>query len=302
MKRIVVLGTVRFSARCFEALMDSGANVAGVITGDDRSLARHSDRCSLAPYAAGAGVPCLAVHDVNTPEVLDWLRERAPDVLLVVGWSQLLSTAVTSIPSLASIGSHPTLLPEGRGRHPIVWTLVHGLRRSGLTFFVLAAEADAGDILIQDSFEIGNDDDASTVYDAVERLGMRMMPPLLDAIERGLPDRRPQDSRAATVYRKRTERDGEIDWRAPAAEIRNLIRALTSPYPGAHTFLRRGGSRRVTIWRASISDGPGDIAPGGIVLRDNLPIVRAGDGWLQLDRYTSPALLASGDTLGSLPL
>ena len=299
-KRLVVLGTVRFSATCLTALRDSGANVVGVITGTERVLMRHADSCSLEPIARDAGIPCLAVDQVNGANVLSWLRERAPDVLLVVGWSQLVGHAVMQVPSLAAIGSHPTLLPEGRGRHPIIWTLIKGLRRGGLTFFILADDADAGDIVLQEAFEITDADDANTVYTRVEHLGARMMPALAAAIERGLPGRCAQDPAAVTVYPKRTERDGEVDWHGPAAHARNLVRALTKPYPGAHTFVRRSGhDDRVIVWRASLAEGPLGRDPGTVVMIGTTPIVRAADGWLRLDRHTSSIPLAEGDRLGS---
>ena len=52
------------------------------------------------------------------------------------------------------IGSHPTELPKYRGRAPIPWTILKGLKKSALTFFFIEEGMDDGDILDQQFFEI----------------------------------------------------------------------------------------------------------------------------------------------------
>lgn len=301
--RIVVVGAIRFSERCLRALLDCGAVVAGAVTSDARAARRHSDAASLEPIASEAGVPCVATADVNAPATLDWIRERRPDVLLAVGWSQLFAPPLLATSRLA-VGSHPTLLPEGRGRHPIIWSLANGLTRGGLTLFVLGGGADDGDVLLQEPFDINADDDAGSVYEKVCRLGERMMPDLLAEIHAGLPHRRSQDESCATYYRKRTEKDGEIDWSRSTVAVRNLVRALAKPYPGAHTYvLRAANPLRLTIWKSSVvpSEAAASHGPGAVTMNaTGTPVISTGDGRLALDSYDPPGALCDGDMLGAI--
>ena len=62
------------------------------------------------------------------------------------------------------LGYHPTKLPANRGRHPLIWSLVLGLKQSASTFFFLDQDADSGDIISQKDFEILNTDDALALY------------------------------------------------------------------------------------------------------------------------------------------
>ena len=83
----------------------------------------------------------------------------------------------------------------------------------------------------------------------------------------------------ATFTCKRTPRDNEIDWSAPAERVRNLVRGVTYPYSGATTTL---DGNSLTIWSVQrlpeYSRYVGRI-PGGVV--DVLPgrgsVVLTGD-------------------------
>ena len=58
-----------------------------------------------------------------------------PDLIICVGWSQILKSEILNIPKLGVIGFHPSKLPENRGKHPIIWSLVLGKKETASTFF-----------------------------------------------------------------------------------------------------------------------------------------------------------------------
>jgi methionyl-tRNA formyltransferase len=94
----------------------------------------------------------------------------------------------------------------------------------------------------------------------------------------GTAPREPQDHAAARYFGGRTAADGEIDWAEPAESIRNLVRAVTRPWPGA--FGQVGG-QRVSVWWAEVR--PGSASPGALVAGDDgVPLVGTGDGLLEL--------------------
>ena len=84
------------------------------------------------------------------------LKKSKPDLILVMGWSQLLKDELIDIPKIGIIGSHPTELPKYRGRAPIPWTILKGLTKSALTFFWIDKGVDDGDILDQEFFSISD--------------------------------------------------------------------------------------------------------------------------------------------------
>ena len=297
--RIVLAGAVQFSRACLETVIAAAGEVAGVLSPARESAAFNSDYADLAPIAKRHGIPVLRVANINEPDTVSGIRALSPDVMFVFGFSQLLRQEVLAIPPRGVIGSHPTLLPEGRGRHPLIWTLVKGLDHGGLTFFHMDEGADSGAILWQRAFPVTLDDDAGSLYGKMTGLARQAIPEFLPQLADGNAPRTPQDESRATVWPKRSEADGEIDWGAPAMTAYNLIRALTRPYPGAHSFV---DGRRLTVWRARLARrGPADAVPGAVTGRtvDGI-LVKTGEGWLEILRCDGPGAdrLRPGAVLG----
>ena len=301
--KILLVGAVAFTERCLRETLAAGGNVAGVLTLPPETASRHADYCDLRPLAESHGIPVHHIRHINDHTTAEIITVLAPDVMFVFGWSQLISPEVRALAPLGCIGTHPALLPRNRGRHPIVWSLVEGLERTGLTFFYLDDGVDSGDILWQDSCAITPDDDAASLYRKMEELageGIRTFVPQLQA---GTAPRIPQDHSLATYWRKRTEIDGEIDWSARSAAIHNLIRGLSRPYVGAHTNV---GDTVFRVWRAVPIDAPGhgngvSDSPGTVLRVDAAAVhVRTGDGVLALLDYegTAQRRLSPGVRLG----
>ena len=279
--RIVLVGTVAFSLRCLQEIVAMGGDVAAVLTLSPGDATFNADYADLGPLARERDIPVHRIKRTSDPETIALLRELAPDVIFVFGWSQLVPREVLELAPLGCIGTHPALLPRGRGRHPIVWTLVEGLERSGLTFFYLDEGADSGDILWQGEFEIGLEDDAATLYAKVEELAARAIREFLPQLEAGTAPRTRQDDALATTWRKRTDVDRVIDWSAPSLTVYNLVRALTHPYVGATTS---ADDTELVVWRARMRDGEAADAPPGTILA-------AGDAGIEVRTGDSSLLL-----------
>ena len=79
---------------------------------------------------------------------LDQLRALEPDVILVAAYGKLLPQALLDIPKTAILNVHSSLLPQYRGAAPINWAVLNGDKETGVTIQYMAAELDAGDILL----------------------------------------------------------------------------------------------------------------------------------------------------------
>ncbi len=288
--KIIFIGSVEFSRRCLQEVLRQGGNVVAVLNPTKKQAGGNSDYADLAPIAKEHGIPlyrigCVGQIDEKTIELIRGLK---PDVIFVFGFSQLLPKAVLDIPPLGCIGTHPALLPVGRGRHPLIWALVNGLAESGLTFFYLDEKVDSGDILWQVPFPITRQDDAGTLYEKICRMAEWGIAEFLPGLKARTWGRRAQDHSKATYTRKRTEADGLIDWTQPAERIHNLIRALTHPYPGAHTF---ANGQKVIAWKSRIVNPDAQLADYlGVVIQVNDAgiAVQCGAGTLRVIDYEIP--------------
>ena len=125
--------------------------------------------------------------------------------------------------------------------------------------------ADTGDILSQRSFVITENDDASSLYKKMVDLAMIQIPELHQQLKSGDCPRCSQDRDAGNNWRKRTIKDGLIDFRMATQLICNLVRALTKPYPGAHVSI---GGNNHSVWKVKKGErvsSPANIEPGTVL-------------------------------------
>lgn len=304
--KILLIGGVEFTRHCLQEIVKQGGNAVEVMTVKREHAKFNSDYVDLGETAAALGIPVHYTEKVRSPESVELIRAIAPDVIFVFGFSQLISAEILAIPRLGCIGTHPALLPRNRGRHPLIWALVEGLPQSGLTFFYLDEGTDSGDILWQKAFSIGLEDDASTLYEKIRKLASEGIADFLPKLMNNTAPRMAQDASKATYWLKRTARDGEIHWDQPSMTIYNLVRALTHPYPGSHTF---SAGEKIIVWKASPpaaesangQSGHGVELPGTVVEGSGSRLrVRTGDGYLTILDYSraNGQIVASGSKLG----
>lgn len=285
----------------FTRLIERGDNILGLVTLDAESMTKVAGATDLTQLAKEAQIPTLRVHNINQSDSVAWIGQHAPDLLLVVGWTQLLKQELLRIPRLACLGFHASLLPKYRGRAPVNWAIINGEKVTGNTMITLEPEADTGDIVAQRAISITDEDDCNTVYQKVGQTEVEMLDEILPIIRRGVLPRRKQDDRQATVMPKRRAEDGLIDWNRSTREIYNWVRALTDPYPGAFSFLN---GERIWIWAARTDGGPilnQSHRPGEVILdSQGWPWVSTADGWIRVvsaQREGGPKL--SGQAAGT---
>ncbi len=293
--RIAFIGCVassRVALKTLLSLPDSLSKVVGIMTmRSDRINSDHIDLSDL----AGRSIPLLYVEDiVGDAAQADWLKALKPDLIFCVGWSRLLGNHVLKVPPRGVIGFHPAALPANRGRHPLVWALALGLRQTASTFFLMDSSADSGPLLSQLPVAIVPEDDAASLYAKV----LDLLPRQVENIMRGLDDAslvpQPQDAALATYWRKRSVDDGRIDWRMEPYAVRNLVRALARPYPGAH-FMHQG--REVKVWKCiEQTGGAPNAEPGKVLALDGRNItVRCGQASVCLTDHELDILPVVGD-------
>jgi methionyl-tRNA formyltransferase/LmbE family N-acetylglucosaminyl deacetylase len=232
-RRVVFIGGLDDGRRTVEVLRDHPRlDLVGVFVLDE--------------HGAGSVSGFRTFDDLVAPPVLhkidkvghhtESIRALRPDLVVVVGFSQIIPRSVLDIPPMGVIGFHTAVLPGRRGSSPVIWAILDGLEESGVTMFYLDEGIDTGDVIGTERFPIEADDDAADVLRKADDATLRLLNTYVDPILDGTAPRVPQDDAQSTYTRRRTPADGEIDWSRPAHEIVRLVRALAPPYPLAHTF------------------------------------------------------------------
>ena len=283
---------------CLEAASDVGAEIVGVVTLPGPIDPNRSGQCAFDDVAARLDAVLHETSDINADETLAAVGELEPELVFVVGWSQLVRDPFIELVSEGVFGMHPTLLPRHRGRAPIPWAILTGLARTGVTLFeIVDATADSGAIVGQREVEISPDETATTLYARIANAHVELTRELVPRLLARTAPRIPQDPSRASSWPKRSPADGIIDWETRAPYVYDWVRAQTRPYPGAFTFL---GDEKVIVWGARPVSLV-DEAPAGTIVDvlDEGPVVACGEGGLVLEEVqTDAAELAVGARLG----
>ncbi len=261
-----------------EQLLANGYEIAAVFTHKD-----NPDETiwfgSVAELASSHNIPVFAPEDVNHPVWVERIRAMKPDIIFSFYYRNMLSTDILDLPPKGALNLHGSLLPKYRGRVPLNWAIINGESTSGVTLHYMTAKPDAGDIIGQEAFAITEDDTARTVFDKAVAAAGQLLGRVLPQVKSGNIQRKIQQESEATYFGGRKPEDGQIDWFKSAREVRNLVRAVTRPYPGAFSFM---GDRKCFFWAVSETTADGIFAPGTVISANPL-VIACGSGAVRVD-------------------
>lgn len=284
--RVVFLGNHTVGVTALRALSEE-VEITGVVAHppDPEDGTRYE---SVYDKACQWGFPVIRGKG-QALEVASFVQQAAPDLLWVTDYRYLLPEGLVALAPRGAVNLHPSLLPRFRGRASINWAILYGESQIGLTAHFVAPGVDTGNIIEQICITLTKEED---VGDALERLI-----PLYDVLTRKVIHRflagpvqgTPQNHENATEFPARKPEDGQIDWSRPAYQVRDLVRAVAAPYPGA--FVDFSGIR-LYIWRArtsSVPEGWQDAVPGTILASrdDGSFLVQCSDEALLVQEWTT---------------
>lgn len=279
--RAVVCAYGEIGWTSLRTLLELGVDVPLVVTHEDapgEQIWFHS----VSDLAREAGIPVIAPEDVNAEEPVATVAQTHPDFLFSFYFRNMLKAPLLSLPRRGALNLHGSLLPRYRGRAPVNWVLVEGESETGVTLHYMDERADHGDVVAWQRVTIDRDDCALSLTRKLAGAAEALLRVEIPRLAAGRAARVPQDHARATKFGGRRPADGAIDWQWPAERVRNLVRAVTDPWPGAFTRLR---SRKLMIWWAETEPRGEPRAPGEIRLdARGVPWVATGDGALALTR------------------
>jgi methionyl-tRNA formyltransferase len=292
--KILFIGSVEFSKIALQKLIDLNAQIVGVCTKEKSEF--NSDFANLGPLCKKNKIPFKYVNNINSKDNSQWIKSLSPDIIFCFGWSNLLKKDILRLAPMGVLGFHPSKLPKNRGRHPLIWALALGLKRSASTFFFMDEGIDSGEILSQKNFDILSTDDAQTLYDKFVNIALLQIEEFLPQLEKKTYQTIKQNYEASNTWRKRIKTDGQIDFRMTSQAIYNLVRALTKPYVGAHIYYKK---KDVVVWKVEIIDNKQNNLETGKILdvSKNKILVKTYDGAIKITHHEFKKLPKIGEYL-----
>jgi len=309
--KAVFLGTPHFAVPTLEAMVRAGHEVLCVYTQPDRPKGRGQE-LALSPVKEAS---LRLGFEVRQPErvrrCVDELAALKADVMVIVGYGQIIPQAIIDLPRHGIINVHASLLPKYRGAGPLQWSIAQGEQVTGVTTMMINAGLDTGDMLLKAETAIGPEETALELGPRLAEMGASLLLETLAQLETGTLVRIPQDDTQATLAPILKREDGLIDWSQPAELIHNRARGFL-PWPGAWTTFR---GQRFHIWRCRVAEIEHPAVPGKLFSHQKRLYAACGNGaTLELlevqtegrkrvpaDAFLNGQRLSDSDLLGEAP-
>lgn len=243
--KVVVLGKGAMLSNLIRGVILSGAEVAGVFRYERVKLSplkmllhdffKSSPELTLIKKRK---IKDLCFKSANSEEFKRFLIKENIDLVLVGTWCEKLKKDVIDIPVIGTVNVHPSLLPKYRGPNPYLQTILHGEKKSGVTFHLMNEKFDSGPVLAQSEIEILDGDTGKELKNKTVFQARLICTELLGKLTDGLVIPVPQDESSASYYEDVKPEDMTLNfYKENSLELLRRIRAF---HPWLPVYFQHG--------------------------------------------------------------
>lgn len=241
-QNIIFMGTPEFSVPILKSLNESKHNILEVYTQPPKKKNR-GQVINLTPVHEFSNENNLKVRcpeELNTQDEFDYLKQKKPDVIVVVAYGKILPSQLLSIEKTKFINIHASLLPKWRGAAPIQRSIMNLDKETGISIMKIVPKLDAGPVMMKSKVKITPSTNFKSLSQELSLLGAKMILESLDLIESDEANYIDQDENEATYAKKIKKIESKIEWNTHAKKIIAKINAL---YPNPGTWFEYRGAR-----------------------------------------------------------
>ncbi|MCI0465643.1 MAG: methionyl-tRNA formyltransferase, partial [Beijerinckiaceae bacterium] len=254
------MGTPAFAVPALAAIIAAGHEVRAVYTRAPKPGGRRGLELKPSPVHEAAqryGIEVQTPATLRSGDAAKTLAGFAPGAVVVAAYGLILPKAILDVPRQGCLNLHASLLPRWRGAAPIQRAIMAGDSETGVMVMCIEEGLDEGPVALTGRIAIGPEATAGEISEKLAHLGAGLIARALSSLEQGELVFTPQAAFGATYAPKISKAEARIDWRRPAVEVHNLIRALV-PAPGAYFEADLGkGTERVKVLRTQLSEEKG---------------------------------------------
>ena len=295
--QIVFMGTPDIARKSLKSLVEAGQEILAVVTNPDKPKGR-GGKLAFSEVKEYALEKDLKVHQPlkvrKNEKFINEIKALKPDIIVVVAYGKILPKELLDIPKYGAINVHGSLLPKLRGAAPIQWSVLNGDTETGITTMFMDEGMDTGDMILQESLKIGEDETTGELWDRMGDLGAKLLVQTVEKLEhvkselpnpssledvKKLMDAKVQEGES-TLAPMLDKEMSKIDWNKTASEIHNLVRGL-NPIMGTFTFAE---GKKIKIWKTKLlKEDSRTGKPGEVLSADKTGLVVAtGEGNLSI--------------------
>ena len=237
--KLVFMGTPEIAKTCLQRICEAGYDVAAVYTKPDTPKNRGM-KMTMTPvkeYALSREISVYQPLTFRDPEVVQTLKDIAPDLVVVVAYGKILPQEVLDIPPLGCVNMHASILPELRGAGPVQWSILNHMPETGVTAMYMSAGMDEGDMIEVRKTPIDPMETGAELMDRLAVIAAELSCDTIEALKKGTAVRTPQDSTKATYAPMLDKSLCPINWEQSLQYVIDQVRGLI-PWPVATTVIK----------------------------------------------------------------
>ena len=251
----------------------------------------------LKSMAAKYNIQWFQTKNINSKKFIRTLKAFECDLFISMSFNQIFRPSVFDLPPLKTINCHAGKLPFYRGRNPLNWALINNEKEFGITTHYVDIGIDTGDILVQETYPITDDDDYNTLLKKAHVECANVLYEAVKGLQTGTAKPVKQfDIHPVGFYcLGRGTGDEIVHWNQTSREVFNFIRAICPPGPSARTHLN---GREIKLNKAEmVMDAPVYKGiPGSVVGKDkNSFLIKTRDSFLRIVDWEFEGNIQIGD-------
>ena len=139
---LVFIGSSKFGLKCLQGCLDIPVvKVVGVVSAPETFAISYRPKgvtnvlyADVAGLAEANSIPIATLEQsMADPLLLENVTAWKPDAFLVAGWYHMIPKSWRKI--APAYGLHASLLPDYSGGAPLVWAMINGETKTGITCF-----------------------------------------------------------------------------------------------------------------------------------------------------------------------
>lgn len=193
----------------------------------------------LIALAEENSIPVELSENINSDDFLNRIDKYSVDLFVSMSFNQIFRPKTINYPPLKTINCHAGKLPYYRGRNILNWALINDEKEFGITVHYVDEGIDTGDIILQKSYSITDEDDYETLLNRAYFGCADILYEAIKQIQNGTVKRIQQSSidPVGMYCGMRGPGDEIVNWNSTSRELFNFVRAICKPGPMASSML-----------------------------------------------------------------
>lgn len=236
--RLVFFGTEFFSVPTLQGLIDTGYDIAAVITKPDtvRGRGKKTFVHPVKQIALDHAIPVLQPEKLI--DIEHELTALGANAAILVSYGKIIPKRILDVfEPIGIINIHPSRLPEFRGPSPIEATILSGQKETAVSIMKLDEGMDTGPVYTQTNVALTGNESKLELSERLAVVGSKALLTILPDILSGVLIPKPQENTDVSVTSLISKQDGVLDPTTDEAVIlERKIRAYQG-YPKPHLMV-----------------------------------------------------------------